>query len=74
MKDSTLRIINLLNSLSDAMEDKTKTSQESISIFTKEVSLSDLKNCLIDPELDDSDMTACKFMLKEFYNYEFDLN
>jgi hypothetical protein len=74
MKDSTKYILDAMHNMTDAIFNKTKSSAETVVEFKRLVSRKQLEQCLIDESMDSEDLLAIKNMLKEFFNYEREIN
>jgi hypothetical protein len=70
MKESTQRIIDLMNQMAADVRNRTKTPAESKNYFLQQVSQKQLEHCLVDESLDERDIKSVKQMLKIFFNHE----
>jgi len=57
-----------------SMEDGSKTPKQADLEFRKRISKKQLEDILTDDSLDASDITACKEMLKDYFNYQLTIN
>lgn len=74
MNVNTAYVFGVLDKTTEAMENKSMTSDQAKQEFIRLVSRQQLESCLTDPSLDKADLQACREMLQFFFGYQAEEN